>query len=144
MTLVWLYISAQIVQTLVVFTSWGSLICFWTACIVCLNRVRSIQLFHRSDLLFLRSVPGPRNNSPGLCLFFSWSVWDQFLSTTDLCVADRKLFARDDSYMCIITMIGALSWESAVYSELKKITLCSFTWTFPIHPQSVLGPILLL
>ncbi len=55
--------------SLVVFTSWAGLVCYWTAVIVCLNRIGSRQLFHRCALLFPRSVQGPRNNSQDPCLF---------------------------------------------------------------------------
>ena len=44
----WNCIGIHEVFLMVVFTSWVCLICFWTVGIVCLNRIRSMQLFQRS------------------------------------------------------------------------------------------------
>ncbi len=45
---------------MVVFTSWASVVGFWTVGIVCMNWIRSKLLFHRSALLFPRSVQVPK------------------------------------------------------------------------------------
>ena len=103
--------------TLVVFASLGSLICFWTVCIVCMNRIRTMQLFHRTTLLFPRSVQGPRNNSLGLCLFFLGSAWDLFLSVTDLCEMGCEVYSgegryRSSSYAKTSSAWHAWWWDS--------------------------------